>query len=87
MKRTLFQLCLAAAGLTMLLAVSGCNTVRPGEVRRNMSPALATTDSTRAQQRNDMARVIDHNTRAAWDDFYRLMLLDEPTPLSPYPIP
>ncbi|MCC6680083.1 MAG: hypothetical protein IT445_04180 [Phycisphaeraceae bacterium] len=87
MKRTLFQLCLAAAGLTMLLAVSGCNTVRPAQVRHNMTPALATADSTRAQKRNDIARVIDHNTRTAWDDFYRLMLLDEATPLSPYSIP
>ena len=87
MKRTLFQLCLAAAGLTLLLAGSGCNTVRPGQVRHNMTPALATTDATRAQVRNDQARMLDHNTRGAWDDFYRLMLLDKPSTLTPYPIP
>ena len=87
MKRTLSRGLVVAVGLTLLVSLGGCNTVTPGKVRRNMSPALATTDRARGQAANDMARVVDHNTRTAWDDFKRLMLLDKPSRLTPYPIP
>lgn len=87
MKRTTFQLLIAAVGLSFVLAAAGCNTVTVGEVRRNMSPALTTTDETHGQSRNDLSRVFDHNTRTAWDDLERLMLIDEPSSLHTYPIP
>ena len=87
MKRMTFRLLLATTGLLLVGSLTGCNTLTAGEVRRDMSPALATADSTRGQSANDMARVVDHNTRTAWDDFKRLMLLDKPSHLHPYPVP
>jgi len=88
MKRTTFLLLTAAAGLSASLTLTGCSsTVSAHEARANATPALATTNATHGQSANDMARVVDHNTRTAWDDFKRLMLLDEPSSLQPYTIP
>lgn len=86
MKRTTFCL-LAVAGLSAVMFLSGCNTVTAGQARRNATPALTTSDSTTGQAINDMARVVDHNSRTAWDDLKRVMLLNEPSSLHPYTIP
>jgi hypothetical protein len=68
------------------VALGGCQTSKHS-LRADISPELASTASSEDQDDNNYARVIDHNTRDAWEDAKRLLLLERSTMLSPYVIP
>lgn len=57
------------------------------DVLSNMSPALMTRPDTPGEVDIEVARTIDTNGRSAWRDLMRVLLLDEPSRLSPYPTP
>ena len=80
---------LAAAGLTLALAVGGCseNRVTAASVRANPSPELESMAMSHEQRENDHARTLDTNLRQVWDDLDMLMLNNEPSHGSRYPIP
>lgn len=75
---------LAVAALP-LLGLTGCNTV-PG-IRADMTNHADSTTRSSEQDANDYARIIDHNTRMAWDDLARILLLDKTSRQSPWIAP
>lgn len=77
----------SVALLAMTLVFAGCSATSADGVRANFSPELHSTARSFEQHRNMEARTMDLNTRGAWDDGARLLLLDRPSRLSPYPIP
>jgi hypothetical protein len=80
------MLCLFVLGLT-LVSLSGCNRVTARDVRGNMTPELKTTTRSSEFHKNDYARIIDNNTRGAWDDLDRFLLLHRNSRLTPWPMP
>ncbi|MEX0744229.1 MAG: hypothetical protein WD118_01395 [Phycisphaeraceae bacterium] len=78
-----------AVALVMLtLVFAGCHSpTSAAGVRANYSPELHSTARSFEQHQNNEARTIDTNLRGFWDDGSRLLLLDRPLRLSPYPIP
>jgi hypothetical protein len=79
---------LLAASLLIALpavAMTGCNSAPA--IRANMTPAADSATQTSAEDWNDYARINDHNTRNAWDDLSRLLLLEQSSRLSPWVIP
>ncbi|BAM04109.1 hypothetical protein [Phycisphaera mikurensis] len=77
----------AVAGSTLLLSLGGTGCTKAQRIRANYTPYLDSTAYNSEQDRNRQARVIDHNTRGVWDDLNRVLLLDQPSRLSPYTIP
>ncbi|MEM8783755.1 MAG: hypothetical protein AAGE65_12995 [Planctomycetota bacterium] len=67
------------------VALTGCNSAPA--IRADLSPTTDSTTRSTEQDYNDYARIIDHNTRGAWDDASRILLLDKPSRLSPWVIP
>ena len=61
--------------------------ITKGDVLSDMSPALKTRPKTPGQVHIDIARTVDTNGRSAWRDLMRVLMLDEPSSLSPYPTP
>lgn len=82
------MLCLVVLGLS-LASVIGCNQQRitAAQIRSNMTPELATTTRSDELHKNDLARHVDNNTRGAWDDLDRLMLMSRNSHLTPWPVP
>ncbi len=80
------MLCLSVLGLS-LMTLTGCGRVTAGDIRGNMTPELKTTNRSSGIQKNDYARIIDNNTRGAWDDLDRFLLLHRNSRLSPWPMP
>ena len=80
------MLCLFVLGLS-LVSLTGCNRVTARDVRGDMTPELHSTTRSTEFRKNDYARYIDNNTRGAWDDFDRFMLLHRNSRLSPWPMP
>ncbi len=80
------MLCLFVLGLT-LVSLTGCNRVTARDVRGNMTPELMTTTRSSEMHLNDYARMIDNNTRGAWDDLDRFLLLNRNSRLTPWPVP
>lgn len=86
---------LAAAFLLIALVLPsvGCAGKKRGDritardVRGNMTPALDSIGRTTDQDYNNYARVIDNNTRAAWNDLARFLLIQETSDLGPYYMP
>ena len=76
---------LALAACVLFLPSAGCT--KTERIRANYTPYLDSTAYNSEQDRNTQARVIDHNTRGIWDDLNRLLLLDQPSRLTPYTIP
>ncbi len=69
------------------LCVVGCKSTTKENLRGDISPELDSTAFSADQDANRYARITDHNTRDAWEDAKRLLLLDRPTQLSPYVLP
>ncbi|MEM7576676.1 MAG: hypothetical protein AAF328_04295 [Planctomycetota bacterium] len=67
------------------VALTGC-TSAPA-IRSDMTNAADSATRTSAEDANDYARIVDHNTRMIWDDLARLMLLDKSSRLSPWAAP
>ena len=89
-----FQVFAAVVLACGLVFTAGCGggknkqgKVKPGEVRRNMSPELHSTAATYQQELNMIARSNAHTSRQFWDDLAWLFLLDEPLHLTEYPVP
>lgn len=80
------MLCLFVLGLT-LVSMTGCNRVTARDIRGNMTPELKTTTRSSGFHKNDYARYIDNNTRGAWDDLDRFLLLHRNSRLTPWPMP
>lgn len=80
------MLCLFVLGLS-LVSLTGCNRVTARDIRSNMTPELHSTARSGEFRKNDYARIIDNNTRGAWDDLDRFMLLQRNSRLSPWPVP
>lgn len=76
-RRVLTVAILAGAGLM----VGGCS------YRSNMTPELDSMAASSEQDYNRYARYIDNNTRSAWNDLQRLLLLDRSSRLTKYPVP
>lgn len=87
MKTTRFAgTCWSAAAALGLLA--GCsNNVSKWSVRFDPSPELQTMNDTHGQQWNKVFRSANTNIRGMQEDFYRVMMLDEPDPTGRIPIP
>ncbi|MFA9478675.1 hypothetical protein ACERK3_10240 [Phycisphaerales bacterium AB-hyl4] len=78
----------AAVLVVMMLVFAGCHSpTSAAGVRANFSPELHSTANSYEQHLNREARTRDMNLRGVWDDGSRLLLLDRPSRLSPYPIP
>ncbi len=71
----------AAAGL-LLISVVGCS-----GPRHNVTPYLDSYAYNHEEDTNRYRRTIDHNTRSAWDDLAKILLLDRPLRLVEYPVP
>ncbi len=74
----------------MMIVAAGCqskNRVTAHDVRKDMTPALDSITRTSQQDKNQYARVIDHNTRAIWNDLARFLLIDRTSRLEPWPMP
>lgn len=84
-RRSLPLFAIAAGSVLLLSGGIGCSKAQ--RIRANYTPYLDSTAANSEQDRNTQARVIDHNTRGIWDDLNRLLLLDEPSRLTPYKIP
>ncbi len=80
------MLCLVVLGVS-LAVLTGCNRVTASKIRSNMTPELATTNRSSQLHKNDLARIRDNNTRGAWDDIDRFMLLHRNSRLTPWPVP
>ena len=87
-RRSLFLA--SALGVCTLAMGVGCHSnerVTAHDVRKDMTPALDSITRTTQQDRNQYARVIDHNTRAIWNDLARFWLIDRTSRLEPWPMP
>ena len=75
--------------LTAALMAGGCssNRLEVDSIRANMTPELQTTAMTSSQHKTRIARSVDHNLRQIWDDLDYIFLIDQPSHLTPYPIP
>jgi len=83
-QRTLTIALLAGA----LVLAAGCSSSPTSAgYRGDLTPELDSTANSHEQDQNRYARVIDNNTRTAWDDLARVLLLDRNSRLSPYPMP
>lgn len=70
------------AGLTLAVMLSlsgGCSSAT--------APELMTTTKTPGQYGNQLARVMNNNTRGIWNDLDRLFFLDKNMNLQPYVAP
>ena len=70
----------SAAALALL--VGGCT-----NYSSDLTPELQSYAATAEQDRNRQARVIDNNSRQVWDDLSRVLLFEETSQLSRYPVP
>lgn len=86
MRHVTKMLCLFVLGLS-LVSLTGCNRVTARDVRSNMTPELHSTTRSKEFRKNDYARYIDNNTRGAWDDLDRFLLLHRNSRLTPWPMP
>lgn len=90
MKRT-FQLMATGLVLSLGMLATGCSSgegrITVGDIRSNMTPELKTTAMTDDQHKTRIVRSVDHNLRQIWDDLDYLFLIDQPSHLTPYPIP
>jgi len=81
----LASLALVSASLT---ACGGnAQSTRPGHIRNNITPELATLTSRPVDLKNDRALVANYNWRIMSEDFNRAMLIDRPTRLTSLPMP
>ncbi|MEO1236718.1 MAG: hypothetical protein AAFX76_08020 [Planctomycetota bacterium] len=80
LRRTLPAVLLVGS-LTFLLG--GCGP----KYTNDLTPELASLTRSEQQDANLYARVIDNNTRSAWDDLARLFLLDENSSLNTVNLP
>ena len=82
-------LCLGTITLaSAMLLTTGCH--RPTSahgVRANYTPELHSTGRTFQQHQAMETRTIDTNLRGLYDDGARVLLMDRPSRLSPYPVP
>jgi hypothetical protein len=77
-------------GLTAVLLAAGCTLVLGGCASRyagDITPELDSYAHNSTQDYNRYARVIDNNTRQAWDDLANFLLLNETSGLTEYPVP
>ena len=65
------------------MTLGGCTQRYAGDV----TPELDSYAHNSTQDHYRYARVIDHNTRTIWDDLANLLLINEPTKLTRYPVP
>lgn len=78
--------CALVAAASALMG--GCSDrISAWDVRMNPSPEMQTMNDSYDQQWNKVFRTADTNFRGAQEDFYRVMMLDEPDPMSRIPIP
>lgn len=80
----------AAAALTLLALAAGpgcASDTSPSAIRADVTPYLDNLDQNEELAKNDHARLIDHNTRSAWNDLERLLLLDRPSRLNRIYVP
>ncbi|MEL7088356.1 MAG: hypothetical protein AAGL98_07940 [Planctomycetota bacterium] len=70
------------AGACVLL-VGGCSS----KYSSDLTPELTSYARSDAQYRNNQAKTVEHNGRQFWDDLSRVLLLEEPSQLSRYPVP
>lgn len=79
---------LAALSLAAALSLGGCsNRITPDSVRSDMSPELQSMAMTAEQRKNTHARALDTTARQFWDDLDFLLMIDQPSRLSIYPVP
>lgn len=75
-------------GVTMAVGCSsGQGRVTASSLRANLTPELKTTAMTGEQHKSRVARSLDHTMRQIWDDLDYIFLVDQPSRLTPYPIP
>ena len=72
-----------------LWIAGGCSEdrVTASSVRSDPSPELQSIAMSHGQRENEHARVIDTNLRQVWDDLDMILLLDNPSQGSRYPVP
>ena len=68
-------------------ALTACSSTSPRAIRGDVTPYLDSTARSTELDKNHYARVIDHNTRSAWDDLARILFIDQTTGLTPITIP
>lgn len=75
------------ASLVLVAGALSIGCTRADRYRLNPTPELSHLGETRGQVSNNRARIQDNMGRAAWDDFDRLMLMDDNSRLQPTPTP
>lgn len=76
--------------LSAALLTGGCSSggrIEASDIRANMTPELKTTAMTSEEHKTRIARSLDHNLRQIWDDLDYIFLIDQPSHLTPFPIP
>ena len=73
---------LLAAGL-----LTACSSTSPRAIRADVTPYMDSLARNTELDKNQYARVIDHNTRSAWDDLARILLIDETSRLNYITVP
>lgn len=73
--------CLLAGALVLL--AGGCSS----KYSNDLTPELSSYASSEKQDQYKHARVINNNSRQFWDDLSRVLLLEETSQLSRYPVP
>ncbi len=91
MKSRCLKAMVAGLLLTGAMMAVGCGSsqsrITAGSIRANMTPELKTTAMTHEQHKSRIARSVDHTLRQIWDDLDYIFLVDQPSRLTPYPIP
>ena len=77
----------AAALLLVVGPLTACSNTSARAIRNDVTPRLDSTARSEAMDSNQYARVVDHNTRTAWDDLARFLFIDETTGMTPINIP
>ncbi|WP_432797872.1 hypothetical protein [Poriferisphaera sp. WC338] len=78
MNKTLKTVLAVSALSIASIGMTGCGT---------MTPELLTTGRTPSQEHYKNSRIMDNNTRTAWDDAARIFFLDHNMAGTPYPMP
>ena len=78
MNKTLKTVLAVSALSITTLAFTGCGT---------MTPELLSTGYSAPQEHYKISRIMDNNTRTAWDDAWRILLFDHNMRASEYPMP
>jgi hypothetical protein len=85
--KALVAVVLVGGALTTVGCSSGPSRITASTIRGNMTPELQTTAMTSEQHKTRVARSVDHTLRQIWDDLDYIFLVDQPSRLTPYPIP